>query len=588
MSDDRAPWESSALEDLAELRELILGAERRRLQELERRLDAASVTREDLAELLPEAIVLRAGRDRQLARALAPTVENAIGESVRRNPRQIATAIFPVLGPAIRKAIAEALAGLVASVNSAVEHSISPRGLKWRLESWRTGIPYPQIVLKHALVYRVEQVFLIHAETGLLLSHVWTPELPPSDADLISGMLTAIRDFVADSFARDGDAGGLRRFSVGELTVMVEQGPQAVIAAVVRGQAPDELLARLQDALERVHLEFADALAGFQGDASPFEPARPLLEECLATVVSTDRQRGEGRRAAWVPWAVGAVLVVAALALLQWRSEQRWQRAVERLESEPGIVLTHAERDGGRWSFAGLRDPLAPEPAALLAGVADTARIAGRWEPYISLRPELVLARARQALAPPATATLALAGDTLRLGGSAPLAWLAATARRRALAPGVAALDLSGVEPVVPAELAALQREVEGRRALFDIGSARLGRQARGAVAEVAAAFARLAASAQDLGVTAALELVGRTDPTGSDSTNQALSRYRSEAVLAALAARGVSRETARLIPVGTADPLPAGDPAERARINRSVSFVVSLGWNGAGQEPSR
>jgi hypothetical protein len=58
--------------------------------------------------------------------------------------------------------------------------------------------------------------------------------------------------------------------------------------------------------------------------------------------------------------------------------------------------------------------------------------------------------------------------------------------------------------------------------------------------------------------------------------------------VLAALAARGVSREAARLIPVGTADPLPAGDPAERARINRSVSFVVSLGWNGAGQEPSR
>ncbi|HJR49672.1 MAG TPA: hypothetical protein VJ794_01115, partial [Gemmatimonadales bacterium] len=239
---DRAPWDSPAVHDLAELRELILGAERRRLQELERRLDAAGLTREELAELLPEAIVLRAGRDRQLARALAPTVENAIGESVRRNPRQIATAIFPVLGPAIRKAIADALAGLVASINSALEHSVSPRGLRWRLEAWRTGVPFAQIVLKHALVYRVEQVFLIHAETGLLLSHAWTPELPPSDPDLVSGMLTAIRDFVADSFARDGDAGGLRRFTVGELTVMVEQGPQAILAAVVRGQASDTLL----------------------------------------------------------------------------------------------------------------------------------------------------------------------------------------------------------------------------------------------------------------------------------------------------------------------------------------------------------
>ncbi|HVT45695.1 MAG TPA: OmpA family protein, partial [Thermoanaerobaculia bacterium] len=172
MPDERAPWEQDSdgshsgastadLADLAELRELILGAERRRLEELERRLDSETLTRESLAELLPSSIALRAGRDRQLALALAPTVENAIRESVRRNPRPIATAIFPVLGPAIRKAIAEALAGLVFSINRALEHSFSPRGLRWRFEAWRTGVPFAQIVLRHALVYRVEQVFLI-------------------------------------------------------------------------------------------------------------------------------------------------------------------------------------------------------------------------------------------------------------------------------------------------------------------------------------------------------------------------------------------------------------------------------------------
>src|SRR5262245_64202634 len=120
-----------------------------------------------MAEHLPEAIVLRGQRDRQIGRALAPTVETALRESIRRNPREIASAIFPVLGPAIRKAIAETLAALVASINRTIEHSLSPRGLKWRLEAWRTGVPYAQIVLKHALIYRVEQVFLIHGETGL-------------------------------------------------------------------------------------------------------------------------------------------------------------------------------------------------------------------------------------------------------------------------------------------------------------------------------------------------------------------------------------------------------------------------------------
>ena len=588
MSDDRAPWEPAAVEDLAELRELILGAERRRLRELERRLDAAGLTREELAELLPEAIVLRAARDRQLARALAPTVENAIGESVRRNPREIATAIFPVLGPAIRKAIAEALAGLVASINSALEHNLSPRGLKWRLEAWRTGVPYAQIVLKHALVYRVEQVFLIHAETGLLLAHAWAPDLPVSDADLISGMLTAIRDFVADSFAPERDAGGLRQFSVGELTVMVEQGPQALIAAVVRGQAPDTLLAKLQDTLERVHLEYSGPLTAFDGDATPFEPARPLLEDCLATVVSTDRQRNGRRSLAWLPWVAGAVLLLGALLWFRMRSEQRWDRAVARLESEPGIVVTQAERDGDRWSFAGLRDPLAPDPSTLLAGVAvDTAEVEQRWEPYLSLRPELVLARARKSLAPPATLALALAGDTLHLRGPAPLTWVAATARLAALPAGVAALDLSDVTAEVPANLTALEKDIEGRRVLFDVGSASLGREARGTAARVAASFSRLEAEAAAIGAHAALELVGRTDPTGSDSTNQALSRVRGEVVLAALGARGAPAGAARVRAAGTTQPLTAGDPVEQARVNRSVSFIVSIGWEASGREAS-
>jgi outer membrane protein OmpA-like peptidoglycan-associated protein len=585
MPEDRAPWESALVgghsdpsaEELAELRELLLGPERRRLQDLERRLDAAGLSGEELAELLPEAIALRTGRDRQLARALAPTVEGAISESVRRNPREIASAIFPVLGPAIRKAIAETLAGLVASINRTIEHSLSPHGLKWRLEAWRTGVPYAQVVLKHALIYRVEQAFLIHAETGLLLAHAWAPELKASDPDLISGMLTAIRDFVADSFAREGDAGGLRRFCVGELTVMVEQGPRAVLAVVVRGEAPDSLLEQLQDTLETIHLQFAGALADFEGDTAAFDPARPLLEECLTTVVSTDRTRERRGPRAWLPWAIGALLLVALIAGLTIRSQRGWARAVRALESQPGIMLTRAERDGGRWRFAGLRDPLARDPTAVLAGVGvDSSTVEQRWEPYLSLHPELVLARARRTLTPPASVALMLERDTLRLRGSAPLPWVI-SANSAPLSAGLLALDPSGVTPEIPAELAQLVRDIEGQRVLFGVGSAELSGQARRVIGRVATSLQQLDARVALIGARATLELVGRTDPTGSDSANQTLSRGRAEAVVAALAARGVSTGAARVSGVGTSRPLSEGSPDERARINRSVSFGVSL-----------
>jgi outer membrane protein OmpA-like peptidoglycan-associated protein len=133
-----------------------------------------------------------------------------------------------------------------------------------------------------------------------------------------------------------------------------------------------------------------------------------------------------------------------------------------------------------------------------------------------------------------------------------------------------------------------MEREIEGRRVLFDIGVAVVRPEERVEVVDVAAAFARLQAGAAEIGVRAGLDLIGRTDPSGADSTNRALSRSRAEAVLAALVARGVARDAIHLTAAGTTDPLTAADPAERARINRSVSFVVSLGWDGTGREPAR
>ena len=327
--------------EFAALRRLLVGPEQSRLDELTTAIRDRRVTAADLAEQLPEAIRLRGQRDEQIGRALAPVVDSALSESIRRDPREIATAIFPVLGPAIRKAIAETMAGLVRAINSAVEHSLTPRGIKWRFESWRTGVPYAQVVIKHALVYRVEQVFLIHAESGLLLAHATAPGLDVPEADLISGMLTAIQDFVRDAF-RPGEEAMLRTFSVGELTVQVEVGPRALLALVIRGQAPDAVLLKQQDTLETIHLQFATALLEFTGDSRLFETSQPLLEECLETVVDTSADsRG---RVGWTHWAIPAAAVaLAAVAMSAW-STVRFERGVAALRREPGFVVTEARR----------------------------------------------------------------------------------------------------------------------------------------------------------------------------------------------------------------------------------------------------
>ena len=151
---------------------MLLGPEQTAIAGLQQRLDKPDLRAEELSRIIAEAIVLRSRRDHALQNALNPLLEEALRVSVARNPQLLADTLFPIIGRAVRSAVANSLRGIVESLNETVERSVSIDALKWRLESLRTGKPFGEIVLARSLRYRVEQVFAIHRETGLLLAHV--------------------------------------------------------------------------------------------------------------------------------------------------------------------------------------------------------------------------------------------------------------------------------------------------------------------------------------------------------------------------------------------------------------------------------
>jgi OOP family OmpA-OmpF porin len=407
--------------DMASLRAELLGPEQRRLAALQARLDDRLARAEDLAEVLPT-VLRQHANDPLLARALTPPLEKAITASVQRNPKPLADALFPVMGPAIRKAVAAGLAGMVESLNRTLEHSVSWRSLRWRIEGWRTGTPFAEVVMLKTLLYRTEQVFLVDRKTGLLLQHVKVDSAGTEDADLVSGMLTAIRDFVQDSF-NVGDSDALESLKVGDLSVWIEPGPYATLAAVIRGSAPREYRRRLQDALETVHLQLGAELEAFDGDTRAFAVARPALEACLELEYRT-AERAPRRRLAW---ALLSLLLAAGLiwAAFAWRTARREAAFVEAMRAEPGLVVLSADHRRGRLEVAGLRDPLARDPQTLL-GSADLSAddVVMTWAPYFALSPSIVLARARAGLRPPPGVELTIEGDVLGASGAAPAGWV--------------------------------------------------------------------------------------------------------------------------------------------------------------------
>ena len=125
----------------------------------------------------------------------------------------------------------------------------------------------------------------------------------------------------------------------------------------------------------------------------------------------------------------------------------QWAGYLARLGVQPGIVITEEGKRDGKFFVTGLRDPLAADPAALLAAAKiDPGQVAAQWTPYQSLHPLFVLKRLGASLEPPASVTLTIMGDRIAANGTASSAWLErARAAARDVPPGAPAFDLAGV-----------------------------------------------------------------------------------------------------------------------------------------------
>lgn len=519
----------SVQEDWTQLRTLLLAPEQTQLDELRERLDNRVVQPGDVSQVLPEALALRGDHDQQLSAVLTPYVENGFVASIRKSPRTIVDAIAPIIGPAIRQAIARALQGMTQSFNHSLDESLSIRGLRWRVEAWRTGKPFAEVVLLHRLQYRVEQVFLIHRETGLLLHHVATEGAVIQDQHVLSGMLTAIQNYVQDSFGGRQDQ-TLDQFQVGEWTVWSEQGSQAYLACVVRGTPPASLREILCDALNHIHAQHTETFARFDGDVAAFRTVQPHLESCLQAHYDSPPKQGSLKL--WI--LLGLILLGSTWwGWMTYQAHARWSDLLERMRDEPGLVVTEAKSAWGGYHLEGLRDPLAKDPTTMVieAGL-EPMTVKGVWSPYYALDAPLVLARAQSVLQSPTTVKLHIEGETLVVTGAASAEWARETRRMALLIPGISQYRDEGL---VTTSIPVLLDQVNRTVIHFRSGSSTIEPSARGVLDAVATTLRELDRAALQSGQRVTLEVLGSTDATGSAAINLQLSKQRAQAVLAIL-----------------------------------------------------
>lgn len=152
----------------------------------------------------------------------------------------------------------------------------------WTGVLWILGIGSVLGGLATFVVYRryrvqIEDVFLIYHD-GILVSHLAQGAGLEKDEDQLSGMLTAVQDFVKDAFTY-GEHRELHQLEFGDYHVLIERGKVVYLAVVYQGRDSGLVRKKVRTVLDRVESTYGGVFDRWDGDMAQVNGTRELLRE---------------------------------------------------------------------------------------------------------------------------------------------------------------------------------------------------------------------------------------------------------------------------------------------------------------------
>jgi hypothetical protein len=244
---------------------------------------------------------------------ITPVLGDAIRRKIRDAREEMIEALYPIIGQLVVRAVSEAIRDLARTMDAQVRTSFSPQAIWWRLRARIGGVSEEEMALRTSLPFEVAEVFLVHRESGLLLWYLSRDPATSSDSDLISGMLTAIRDFAQDAFGR-GMEGQLDEIEYGERSILIEAGRYAYMAVVVDGVEPPGFRAEMRERIIAVNHTHEETLRRYDGDPTPLAPVEASLRSLMTTPVPDALSSTQKRILAGALGLIFVCLVAACLA----------------------------------------------------------------------------------------------------------------------------------------------------------------------------------------------------------------------------------------------------------------------------------
>jgi hypothetical protein len=125
----------------------------------------------------------------------------------------------------------------------------------------------------------VDEVFLMTPD-GMLLKHYTRRLRPDQDTDIMAGMLTAVQNFIKESFDEAG--GRLNEIRFEHYDILISHGKNVVIAAIISTKKPERLRSQLRNATDDIETQLGERIKVWSGDRKELGDVDTIMKKFLS------------------------------------------------------------------------------------------------------------------------------------------------------------------------------------------------------------------------------------------------------------------------------------------------------------------
>jgi outer membrane protein OmpA-like peptidoglycan-associated protein len=297
-----------------------------------------------------------------MSHALQDVISPAIADGIADNKEQMIDALYPIMGGMISKYVTQAIKEMMETINKKIEQGFSVERYKRKLKAKLTGVSEGELLLEESTDAHMDAMFIIHKETGLLVSEAHLEDSQIGDPHMVASMASAIKDFINDWIAdNQSEKNEIQILSYGNATLYIESAGSVYVIAFLDSEPDYEQRSEINAFFASLLKRYADFFQKFNGDDSAPE-VRELSERMYTYLIEhageerSDAEHEEKRNPAKLIFAgLGLVLVLYG----GYRIKEYYDTTVllNRISEQTGERLSLEESDGGYLLKGALQDP---------------------------------------------------------------------------------------------------------------------------------------------------------------------------------------------------------------------------------------